>query len=236
MMNEMRSKIPSVVSIAILLLMLSCASTNNIFTCADAFEGRGEVIMSADVEVEGIVLSVETADPVALRAFLMQGLSLTIPNLDMLDSTRITFPSARDVSPKITRHPGEVKATLKDNKEKRPDIRPLLVALNDTTTCIEVRNQRNYVHDYQIEVEPNTGTIRYSVTLPAKKFHTIDEVLLTSKPDNQLVNQGEMFSREIRRPMQEPQKAPFGSENSMGESSTHRYIEIHFNLRGAGNL
>lgn len=235
-MKDMRLKIPSIVSMAILLLMFSCASTNNIFTCTNAFEGRGEVIMSAEVEGEEIVLSVETADPVALRAFLMQGLSLTIPTLDMLDSTRITFPSARDVSSKIKRHPGEVKATLKDNNEKRPDIRPLLAALNDTTTCIEVRNQRNYVRDFQIEVEANTGTIRYEVTMPAKDFHSINEVLLTSKPDDQLLEQGEMFSREIRRPMQEQQRAPFGSENSMGETGTHRYIEIHFNLQSAGDL
>lgn len=234
-MKQFYVKFLSVVSMALFILMFSCVTTKKVFTDVASLEGLSEIRMNLEIEGESIILSVETADPVTLRAFLMQGLSLKIPVHEISDTMRIAFPSAQDVSERVMRHPSEVKATLKNDKEKRPDIRPLVAALSDTTVCVEVGNQKCFTRYYKIELEASSGTIRYEVSLPTTLLPTADiEVLLISQPDYEMIKRGEVSLREVRKPDKGQQRAPFGSEDSKIDSDTYRCIEIHFNLRKTG--
>ena len=92
------------------------------------------------VEIQVTAYKIETQ-----LTFLMQGLNIRI---EQPDTVTLSFPSAPMVKNKVKRHPNEVKAVLESGRKQqatghdsinhvvRPDVLPLVAALNDTTATI----------------------------------------------------------------------------------------------------
>lgn len=132
---------------------------------------------------EGVSLNLCTSDPVTLRALLMQGFELYLCRAN--DTTVVMLPSAYDVSDKIEHHPGEVKATVQNSREKRPDMRPLVAALNEVGYLLSVNNEKRVVLDsYEVSINPEMGELSYDILvpdqyLPGQKFQ--DDSVVSSR-------------------------------------------------------
>ena len=136
--------------------------------------------------------------------FLMQGLVI---HLDQPDSLTFSFPAAPLVRSKVHRHPNEVKAVLTGqgrqqnqtgrdtvNKVMRPDVQPLVSALNDTTATITLgsitSNQDHTRHVYStrsfnICVDREKALMIFTAKLPQKSIKTFNrtiQLILTSQP------------------------------------------------------
>lgn len=108
--------------------------------------------------------TVSTANPVVLRTFIMQGFSLDFRGQY---AYLVKVPCAKDVEKAISHHPGEVKATMQGANEKRPDIRPVLEALNKVDVFIYAKGKKvGKVKKFNVSIEPATGQLLYSITLP----------------------------------------------------------------------
>lgn len=108
--------------------------------------------------------------------FLMQGLNIQIIQPD---TTTISFPSALLVKDKVKRHPNEVKATLLSqtstrsferdsaNQVRRPDVRPLIAALNDTDAIISHNHIIMQTTNFNIGIHLEKTVMTFSVSLPS---------------------------------------------------------------------
>lgn len=108
--------------------------------------------------------------------FLMQGLNIRIEQPDIVT---LTFPSAPMVKNKVKRHPNEVKAVLESQRKRqsaghdsinhvvRPDVLPLVAALNDTTATIACHGATETTHGFRIDVDRENAVIVFSIKVPA---------------------------------------------------------------------
>lgn len=113
--------------------------------------------------------------------FLMQGVNFTIVQPDTLT---MSFPSAAMVRNKVRRHPNEVKAVLEMQRKQhpgqdsihhvvRPDVQPLIAALNDTTATICYQSDKVSTHDYQIYVDRESAIMTFSFKLHRNNITSI---------------------------------------------------------------
>ena len=102
--------------------------------------------------------------------FLMQGLDICVIQYDTLT---MSFPSAVMVKNKVKRHPNEVKAMLESQRKQRtgqdsinhvvrPDVQPLVAALNDTLATIAWQGNKYPIHDYRIGVDRQRALMTFS--------------------------------------------------------------------------
>lgn len=124
--------------------------------------------------------TVSTVDPVVLRTFIMQGFSLDFRGQYAYS---VKIPCAKDVEKSISHHPSEVKATIQGDNEKRPDIRPILEALNKVDVFIYAQGKKaGKVKKFNVSINQETGQLIYTITLP--NIYSMDlpvSVTLTSK-------------------------------------------------------
>lgn len=138
------------------------------------------------------VKAIQTGDSISFQlkvfpvetqlTFLMQGLNIRILQPDTLT---VSFPSAAMVRSKVRRHPNEVKAVLEKQKKQRigqdsvnhvvrPDVQPLVAALNDTTANIYCQNNRLSTHNYKIDLDRQNAIITFSFKLHNNCVSSID--------------------------------------------------------------
>lgn len=227
----MKANINIILALCFVLLITSCSTSSNISKCTVPFEDRGEITLNRSLVDDGIQLTLETSDPIALRTLLMQGFQLYLYGIKT-DTTIVTFPSAKDVGDKIAHHPGEVKATLQGEKEKRPDMRPLVAALNKADAMVS----KNGLHPvslqegYEVSINPSNGMLSYSVIVPDS--YIIDGsnvVTLLSQPDADMVETGE-FSGQYANRSTEYRPQPFGVGEKDGNAEQRKTIKIQFDF------
>ena len=143
-----------------------------------------------NLELQIVAFKIETQ-----LAFLMQGLTILV---EQPDTIILSFPSAPMVRNKVKRHPNEVKAVLtqqhrlqsgKDTIHQvvRPDVLPLVSALNDTTATITYRNAITAMNNFKINVDRKEAIMTFSIKIPKYYFAaTNDRIALTiiSEPKN----------------------------------------------------
>ena len=107
--------------------------------------------------------------------FLMQGLNIQVIQPD---TVTMTFPSAPMVRTKVKRHPNEVKASLVSpgskpqigldsiNRVIRPDVQPLVKALNDTTAQINFLDSVYATSEFHIDVDRENAVMQFSIKVP----------------------------------------------------------------------
>lgn len=150
-----------------------------------------------------ITFHITTFDPKQQLSFLMQGLTFGL--VADTDTIFVNFPNAMMVRDKVKRHPNEVKPTFKGDsigEEVRPDLKPLIAALNDTTIFVKRGNSRLPSKNFTITLDRDTKSVKYSVELPVEYCNTDSVgIVITSSPYNtpQSVEfQGKGRSRETR--------------------------------------
>ena len=122
------------------------------------------------VEIQITVYKIETQ-----LTFLMQGLTIIV---EQFDTVTLSFPSAPMVRSKVKRHPNEVKAVLAPgtlpasgrdsiNHVVRPDVLPLVAALNDTTATISHHGTTEAAHGFKIDVNRENAIMVFSIKVPA---------------------------------------------------------------------
>lgn len=152
---------------------------------------------SIDVCVEELADSlnfrVTTYDIETQLTFLMQGLTIRV---DQPDTLTFSFPSAPMVRDKVKRHPNEVKAVLSSSKLHqsgidsinhivRPDVQPLVTALNDTTAVVSYNNMFFTTHDFKIVVDREKAIVSFNFLIHKRNLLKTDGVLnlfLSSSP------------------------------------------------------
>lgn len=125
--------------------------------------------------------------------FLMQGVTVSVIQPDTLI---MSFPSAMMVRNKVKRHPNEVKAVLTSRKRQeigrdsmnhvvRPDVQPLVAALNDTTAIVVYQGKNKTTRNFNIDVDRDKAIMSFSFGLNKKYFSNNNEtinLLISSLP------------------------------------------------------
>ncbi len=120
--------------------------------------------------------------------FLMQGVNITVIQPDTLT---IYFPSADMVKNKVKRHPNEVKAVLEKQRRQqsgqdtinhvvRPDVQPLVAALNDTTANIYYQKTKIVTREYRIDVNREDAIMTFSFKLHKNFISSINGFITIS--------------------------------------------------------
>lgn len=218
--------------LVLICVITACSTSSNISKCSVPFEDRGEITLNRSDADDGIQLTLETSDPVALRTLLMQGFQLHLYGVKT-DTTVVVFPSAMDVGDKIAHHPGEVKATIQGEREKRPDMRPLVAALNKTQVTVEKNGLHPVsIHEgYEVSINPSNGLLSYSVIIP--NDYVIDgnyNITLLSQPDADMIRTGEFARQGYTNRSTETRPQPFGANEKDGNAEQRKTIKILFNF------
>lgn len=128
--------------------------------------------------------------------FLMQGLNIRV---EQPDTVTLCFPSGPMVKDKVKRHPNEVKAMLATQRKRqeehdslnnvvRPDVLPLVAALNDTTATISTHGILYSTHGFNIYVDRDNAIMVFSIKVPVCWVNTKEEKLdlcIYSIPDGE---------------------------------------------------
>lgn len=179
---------------------------------------RGAISISQSYSENELSLSVSTTDPVALRTLIMQGFKLSIC-MGKADTIYLLYPSAKDVEQSIKHHPGEVKATIKDNHERRPDLRPVIAALNDSKIKLVNGCDTTIIDRLLVNIDTGSGELSYTVSLPCTVVTSkVSTVILHSLPTEQMVNKDEFSSQGYRSYSYESQEQPFGAGKTIKDS------------------
>lgn len=174
---------------------------------------------SIDVNVcqidDSMSISLVVYDMETQLTFLMQGLDVYVVQEDTL---LFSFPSASMVRGKVKRHPNEVKAVLltqgreqtgKDsvNNVVRPDVFPLVSALNDTTATIYYGKEQVQTHIFSIEVDRETAVMKFDFCVSNKHICTSSKMieielrsLPSSKGDSKEFNGKTLSAESTTRP------------------------------------
>ena len=117
--------------------------------------------------------------------FLMQGVMVSVIQPDTLI---MSFPSAMMVRHKVKRHPNEVKAVLSSKQRQeigrdsmnhvvRPDVQPLISALNDTTAIVIYQGKDKTTRNFNIDVDRDKAIMSFSFRLNKKCFSKPTEII-----------------------------------------------------------
>lgn len=214
----------------LLYIITSCSVSSSISKCTVPFADKGEITLNCTDTENGTHLTLETSDPVALRTLLMQGFQLQLYGV-ATDTTIVAFPSAKDVGNKITHHPGEVKATIQGEREKRPDMRPLVAALNEADVLVS-RNGLGTISlqkEHDVSINPSNGMLSYNVIIPNDFVIDGDyAITLLSQPDSNMVEKGEFTSKGYVSRSSESHQQPFGVNDEDGNTDQRKTIKVLF--------
>lgn len=210
----------------------SCSTTGNFTKCTMKLDGKGEITLKRTESNDAVGFRIETSDPVALRTLMMQGFSLQMIGTKS-DTTIIIFPSAKDVSNQIEHHPGEVKASLDGNKEKRPDIRPLVTALRNANVHITKTGFRmiSVEDNHDVSINPANGVLSYSVEVPCDYMcDGYNVITLLSLPDKNMNVSTEYHAKQNNSASSPKYTQPFGVNSDKEDDGMQKNIKIDFVL------
>jgi len=203
-----------------------CVATKTL-TPAQQSLSKSKVEMGYVVDETTNTIMVSTSDPVVLRTFMMQGFSLAVSGQY---AYTVSIPSAKDVESEISHHPGEVKATIQGNVEKRPDIRPVLEALNKVDAHIYTKAGKKVgkAKDFSVNINPNTGVLTYKIELANTYAMNMPiSVTLTSTP----IAVGDEFnSDQFIHHNESNHRQPFGVGQPSRPNEGQREIIIKFSF------
>lgn len=207
------------------LLSVSCATAEQLSPSQQSVV-KENIKVDFEVSQNANTIKVSTSDPIVLRTFIMQGFSLIINGQY---AYTVNVPSARSVENKISHHPGEVKATMQGNHEKRPDVRPVLEALNKVTVNILQEDKSVGETDYfNVSIEPSTGILTYVIKLPNE--YSVDvpvKILLISTPQ---MTEGELKKGNFPNRNESERPQPFGAGQSPRPDDKLRRISIEYSF------
>lgn len=171
-------------------------------------EQKDSITIKTFLTKDSLHLSISTSYPRYQLSFLMQGLYVHVKKLTGDTLVYLSFPNASEVRGMIRHHPNEIKAMHHGDGEIeiRPDLQPLVFALNTIPAKVMMRDSVIRLCTHNIKIEKENGGLSFSVTIPTDTLlHPGDSVIvgLTSTSKQlKLVSEydGRRLSRENRMP------------------------------------
>lgn len=214
--------------ILIVGVLINGCSSSKVLIPTEQTMTKSKVEMSYIVDKSTNSIEVSTSDPVVLRTFIMQGFSLSVSGQY---AYTIHIPSAKDVESEISHHPGEVKATMQGNSEKRPDIRPVLEALNkvDAEIYSKAGKKVGKAKKFSVSIEPQSGVLTYKISLSNTfSMNMPVNVTLSSVP----IEGGDEFnSGHFANRNESDHRQPFGVGQPQRPNEGQREITIKYSFR-----
>ncbi len=211
-----------------LVLVLNGCSATKVLLPSEQSLTKSKVEMTYIVDRSTNSIEVSTSYPIVLRTFIMQGFSLSINGQY---AYTVKIPSAKDVESSISHHPGEVKATMQDNAEKRPDIRPVLEALNKVDALIySIKGEKiGKAKNFTVGINPQTGLLTYKISLSSTYSMNMPvNVTLVSTP----VEEGDEFNTgQFTNRNESNHRQPFGVGQPQQPNYGQRDITIKYSFR-----
>lgn len=210
--------------IALIILSLLTMSTLSVFAHDVNTDDVDVIVLENEdsISIKLTALKIETQ-----LAFLMQGLNISVLQEDTLT---LSFPSALVVRDRVKRHPNEVKAELSSTKGRRigndsinqvirPDVQPLVAALNDTTANLKHQNTNIDIRTFEIDVDVENELMTFSIHFSKKYIlDNSDEICLSISSIPNDNNRKEFTGKRLSS---EKQKNP----NGLGEGIRKEDIE-----------
>lgn len=186
---------------------------------------------------DSLTIRLITDVPSHQLSFLMQGLHVNLYDSASNLAIEIKFPNARMVRDKIKHHPNEVKAMHRQaGDEVRPDLLPLISALNDTCCIANGSNGLPICCSHAIALDKTNGEMTFSVNiLPDSDIFLQDSVsveILSSPIDMKSEFEGRKLSQENQMPPGGMGQAPANGQDSNRTIRLTRKI----NIEGEGNI
>ena len=168
--------------------------------------------------------TVSTVDPVVLRTFIMQGFSLDFSGQYAYS---VKVPCAKDVEKAISHHPGEVKATMQGDNEKRPDIRPVLEALNKVDVFIYAKGKKaGKVKKFNVSIDPATGQLLYAITLP--NIYSMDLPVTVTLTSRREIEGDELMPGQFQNRNESDRPQPFGVGQPSRPNDSQKELTIRY--------
>ncbi len=139
--------------------------------------------------------------------FLMQGLDILVIQPDTL---KMSFPNAAMVRNKVKRHPNEVKAVLASGRGQqgqdsinhvvRPDVQPLVTALNDTTAVVNYKGENVNIRSFLIDVDRDKAEMTFTIKTERGFVNKTDgmvDLILSSVPQIHMGDREEFAGKRL---------------------------------------
>lgn len=164
-----------------------------------------DVAIDASRNIDSLHITITTAIPKMQLSFLMQGLRITILDSLKHPDISIELPNAKMVRDKIKHHPNEVKAmhrTMGD--EVRPDLLPLISALNDTCCKANCLHNQAISCSHTIALDKTNGEMTFAVCILSESGILFQDSILveilSSPMEMKSEFEGRRLSQENRMP------------------------------------
>lgn len=217
--------------LVLIVLTCSCTTTKKEIIPYNQSQSQQKVNVTLNVgKNANFEFNVSTDDAIALRTFLMQGFELTFKGEYTYS---IKIPSAKDVEGSISHHPGEVKATMQGDSEKRPDVRPLLEALNKEDVFIYLKEKKaGKVKSFKASIEPATGELTYDIILP--NIYSMDLPISVTLTSSQTIKDDEFTNGQFANRNKSERPQPFGV-GQVAADQRQRNITLNFQFNKPAN-
>lgn len=176
-----------------------------VFTWGQYNNSKDKISVYANILNDSLLINITTDSPNTQMSFLMQGTHISLSDSNLNVIALIELPNAKMVRGKIKHHPNEVKAMHnQQGKEVRPDLLPLISALNDTS-CLAYNGTRDSISClHLISLNKNSGVMTFEVRLPNLSiFNPGDSVKIEVSSSTTVFNieyNGRKLSEENRMP------------------------------------
>lgn len=221
------------------LLLLLCVLLSIDFWGQHANSIADSINASANINKDTLQISLNTSNPKVQMSFLMQGLRIEMLNSCSEVTATLIVPNASDVRNKILHHPNEVKAMHKGGKDEvRPDLLPLVSALNTELADIYIGDTIKERCKHHIKIDKEHGNLSFSIIVSALHLQLPKDSLrlcIISRPNgpNQRPEfSGNRLSKENRLPPGGLGNAP--TIANMREREIRVYKSIPIKQLGSG--
>lgn len=209
------------------LALCGCSTQKQEVATFKQSQEKQNVTMAFDVNKNAnFSFTVSTADPVMLRTFMMQGFDLIFKGKY---EYIVKAPSAKDVEDAVSHHPGEVKATVQGEQEKRPDVRPVLEALNKTDVFIYLNGKKaGKVKKFDVSIDPESGVLTYAITLP--NIYSMDLPMSVNLVSHQVeqTDENRLNQQANRNTSERPQPFGVGQPSRADDAQKELSISYYF--------
>lgn len=168
-------------------------------------KGVEDILVYALRTQDTLRITTITSVPKIQLSFLMQGLRITILDTLKHPAISISFPDAGMVRDKIKHHPNEVKAMHRQTgDEVRPDLLPLIYALNDTCCVATSYDGQPISCSHSIVLDKTSGEMIFELSIiPPSSILLQDSIvveIISSPVEIKSEFEGQRLSQENRMP------------------------------------
>lgn len=129
------------------------------------------IYSTAYLHRDTLQISLCTSNPKAQMSFLMQGMRINIMDSTQNNIISVVLPNAGMVRNQLKHHPNEVKAMhQKEGTEVRPDLFPLVSALNTVPAQMVVGDSVIGRCRHLIEIDKENASLCFSVSVPTNSL------------------------------------------------------------------